>query len=278
MTPHPRRTVVRLLVAALIGAGVCSPVRAEPKASGLAAARPAAHRAIYRMTLASARNSSKIVDVRGGMMFEQADVCDGWTTEQRFDLRFTYVEGEETDMTTNYTTWESKDGLRYRYNVRKLVNGETDEEIRGNARLRFKGGPGEARYLMPDQTAAKLPPGALFPTAHTLTLLNKASRGDVFYNRVVFDGADADGAAEVNAVIAKPRPFETKIDSPLLKGQTMWPVRMAFFAADGSEVPEYEISSRLLGNGVVGGMTIDYGDFVVDVVLDRIEALPKSRC
>lgn len=278
ITPF-RRASVRLIVAALIGAGFCPPtaLQAAPAMSTVAV-KPAPHRAVYRMTLRSARNSSKISDVRGAMMFEQADVCDGWTTEQRFQLRFSYVEGEETDMTTNYTTWESKNGLRYRFNVRKLVNGETDEEIRGNARLRSRGGPGEAHYLMPEASTSKLPPGTLFPTAHTLVLLNRAAKGARIFSRVVFDGADAEGAAEVNAIIAKPRPFETTIDNPLLRGQKMWPVRMAFFSSDGGETPEYEISSSILANGVVGGMQIDYGDFTVDVVLERIEALPKSRC
>jgi len=277
MTTFPRRTVVRLLVAALIGAGMCPPA-GSAVAAPVVTVKPAPHRAVYRMTLRSARNSSKISDVRGAMMFEQADACDGWTTEQRFQLRFSYVEGEEMDMTTNYTTWEAKNGLRYRFNVRKLVNGETDEEIRGSARLKSRGGSGEAHYLMPDASTSKLPAGTLFPTAHTLALLNKAAKGEKFYNRVVFDGADAEGAAEVSAVIAKGRPFETAIDSPLLRGQTMWPIRMAFFASDGAETPEYEISSRLLANGVVGGMQIDYGDFIVDVVLEKIETLPKTRC
>jgi len=277
MTISSRRTVVRFLVAILVGAGACPPLEAVA-AAPVVTVKPAPHRAVYRMTLHSARNSSKISDVRGAMMFEQADVCDGWTTEQRFQLRFSYVEGEETDMTTNYTMWEAKNGLRYRFNVRKLVNGETDEEIRGSARVKSRGGPGEAHYLMPDASTSKLPKGALFPTAHTLALLNKAARGEKFYNRVVFDGADAEGASEVNAVIAKGRPFVTTIDSPLLRGQTMWPIRMAFFASDGAETPEYEISSRLLANGVVGGMQIDYGDFIVDVELEKIETLPKTRC
>ena len=70
----------------------------------------APHRAIYKMSLASARSSSTVSDVRGQMMFEWADACDGWTIEQRFQLRFLYTEGDQVDMTTNYATWEAKDG------------------------------------------------------------------------------------------------------------------------------------------------------------------------
>ena len=34
------------------------------------------------MSLASARSGSTVSDVRGQMMFEWADACDGWTIEQ----------------------------------------------------------------------------------------------------------------------------------------------------------------------------------------------------
>ena len=97
-----RRLVVRT-AAAIALAGVALPLtggQAEP--APVAATGITPHRAVYRMALHSARNSSKIADVRGAMMYEQSDACDGWTTEQRFQLRFTYAEGEEMNMTTHY--------------------------------------------------------------------------------------------------------------------------------------------------------------------------------
>lgn len=276
----PLRHLVVRTAAAIALAGVALPLtggRAEPAPVTATGITP--HRAVYRMALHSARNSSKIADVRGAMMYEQSDACDGWTTEQRFQLRFTYAEGEEMNMTTNYTTWEAKSGLRYRFNVRKLVNGETDEEVRGQARLRSKGGSGDVHYLMPEANVVKLPAGAMFPTTHTMKLLEQARRNERFFNRVVFDGADAEGATEISAVIGLAKLADSSVDSPLVSGQTSWPVRMAFFPlASSNDLPEYEISLRLLGNGIVGGMQIDYGDFIVDAVLERIEPLPKPKC
>lgn len=277
-----KRLAHRLFVAAGLGAALllasAAPSSPAPAAApGKVVLEP--HRAVYRLSLRSARNSSKIADVRGAMMYEQADVCDGWTVEQRFQLRFMYAEGDETEMVTNYTTWESKNGQRYRFNVRKFVNGDTDEEIRGSARTKGKGGAGEVRYVMPDADQVPLGRGALFPTAHTVALIEKAQRNERLFNRVVFDGADADGATEVNAVIGTARPADLPVDSPLLKNKTSWPIRMAFFPlADAQDTPEYELSMRLLSNGVIGSMQIDYGDFVVDAVLEKIEALPKAHC
>lgn len=284
-----RRSPIRL---ACLATAVAVLVPLTPLSSPFAAERrPAAqtqptvaadiapHRAIYRMSLLSARNSSKVTDVRGRMMFEWADACDGWTTEQRFQLRFVYAEGDEMNMTTNYTTWEAKNGLRYRFNVRKLVNGEVDEDLRGEATLKPGGGAGEARFTKPEETQMELQPGTMFPTAHTLAILEHARDQKPFFSRTIFDGADAEGATDVSAVIGKAAPVRKETEDPLLRNQTGWPVRMAFFPiASDAATPEYEMSIRLLRNGVVESMQIDYGDFAVDAVLEKLEPLSKSGC
>lgn len=287
-----RRTAVRsaaraaaaaVLLCGALAVPSATAARAESRSSAPVAAPVAAqiepHRALYRMTLAQARNSSKVNDVRGTMAFEWADACDGWTTEQRFQLRFAYTEGEVMDMATTYATWESKDGLAYRFNVRKLVNGEVDEEVRGDARLTRTGGAGMARFVKPEAKELELAPGTLFPTAHTLAILEHALRKERMFAAVVFDGADADGATEVSAVIANATRTAATAPEPLRKDREGWPVRMAFFPLDSdAETPEYEMGIRLLRNGVVDSMRIDYGDFIVDAVLEKLEALPKARC
>ncbi|WP_144428214.1 cell envelope integrity EipB family protein [Azospirillum thiophilum] len=275
-------TVGAALVAA-ISAGallVASPALAQPAATSMAAvgAKIQPHRAIYTMSLGSARNGSKVSDVRGRMMFEWADACDGWTTEQRFQLRFVYSEGDDMAMNTNYTTWEAKDGLRYRFNVRKLVNGELDEEVRGEANLK-PDGAGTAQFTKPEPQEMDLPAGTMFPTAHTLAIIDHAQRNDPFFTRTIFDGSDAEGPTEVSTVVGKPGAPRESAKDPLLKVAKSWPVRMAFFPLQSEAAqPEYEMSLRLLENGIAESMQIDYGDFTVKAVLDKIEALPKSGC
>nr|WP_211114216.1 cell envelope integrity EipB family protein [Azospirillum rugosum] len=293
-----RRFAARLALSATFGAflvtsasllALATPAAAAPGTppSGAApsgsppsgsAANIVPHRAVYKMSLLSARNSSKVTDVRGRMLFEWADACDGWTTEQRFQLRFAYSEGDEMAMNTNYTTWEAKDGQRYRFNVRKLINGEVDEEVRGEAVL-DKDGSGSASFSKPEPQEMKLPDQTMFPTAHTLAILDHAGAGEHFFNRIVFDGADSEGATEVSTVIGTAAEAKEDVTDPLLKGKTAWPVRMAFFPlkSDAAQ-PEYEMSLRLLQNGVAESMQIDYGDFTVNAVLEKIEALPKSGC
>lgn len=274
---------VGTVLAATVTAGAllaATPVLAQPAATSMAAvaAKIQPHRAIYAMSLGSARNGSKVSDVRGRMMFEWADACDGWTTEQRFQLRFVYSEGDDMAMNTNYTTWEAKNGLRYRFNVRKLVNGELDEEVRGEANLQADGA-GTAQFTKPEPQEMELPAGTMFPTAHTLAILDHAERNEPFFTRTIFDGSDAEGPTEVSTVAGKPGAPKEAGKDPLLKVGKSWPVRMAFFPVQSdSAQPEYEMSLRLLENGIAESMQIDYGDFTVNAVLEKIEALPKSGC
>jgi hypothetical protein len=238
------------------------------------------HRALYQMQLTGTRTGSSVTGVSGRMVFEWADACEGWTIEQRFQLTFQYAEGNRVEMVTNYATWETKDGLAYRFNVRRLMNGELDEEVRGDASTDALGA-GRARYVRPEAREEPLPQGTLFPTAHTLALLRAARANERFLAHVVFDGSDAEGPSEISAAIGAATRPRTSLQGPggdLLNG-TMYPVRMAFFPiASGNPEPQYEMTLWLLENGVAEQILIDYGDFRVQGTLRELEALPAPRC
>src|ERR1044072_667462 len=72
----------------------------------------APHRALYSMTLGSAKSSSNVVSARGTMVFEWGDTCDGWTIEQRYRLRMQYAESGDVEIASSYVSWEAKDGVR----------------------------------------------------------------------------------------------------------------------------------------------------------------------
>ncbi|HLJ63895.1 MAG TPA: cell envelope integrity EipB family protein [Stellaceae bacterium] len=253
---------------------------------GVSAAEIAPHRALYSLTLASAKSNSGVVGANGAMIYEWGETCDGWTVEQHFRLHIVYAESEAVDVASTLVTWESKDGLRYRFNEKRLRNGEVEEEIRGEAHLEGAGKGGVAEFERPEQSTITLAPGAIFPTAHTLLLIDKAKTGEQFISRNVFDGASVEAAGQITAVIGPeitPRleagvPANSVLANPIL-ARPSWRVRLAFFPADGkSEQPDYELGMRLLDNGVSEDMSLDYGDYTVRTTLDQIEALAKPGC
>jgi hypothetical protein len=242
----------------------------------------APHRALYTMTLGAAKSNSGIVAARGTMVYEWGETCDGWTIEQRYRLRMQYSETGEVEISSNYVTWEAKDGLRYRFNERKLRNGEVDEEIRGEARLEGPGQAGYAEFSRPSRPRVELAPGTIFPTQHTIDLIERAAAGEQFVARKVFDGAgEENSVVEITAVIGnaqEPAAESAPVKSPLLR-RPSWRVRLAFFPAGStSERPDYELGMRLKDNGVSQEMVLDYGDFAIKARLDELEALPKPNC
>jgi hypothetical protein len=252
----------------------------------VAAAGPAAgaeiapHRALYSMRLGKVRSGSSVVDARGAMEYEWGETCSGWTIEQRYRLRMRYAESPDAEIQSNFVTWESKDGQRYRFNDKEMRNGKVTQDLRGTARLDGPGKGGVALFSQPRPHARKLPAGVLFPSAHTILLIDAARRGRHFIVRKVFDGSADEGAIEVSAVIGPkliPDPAEEKL-SPLLR-RPGWNFRLAFFPADSNaEEPDYELGMQLLDNGVSQAMVIDYGEYVIDAKLDDIEPLPKPHC
>ena len=96
------------------------------------------------------------------MVYEWGETCDGWTVQQHFRLRLQYAEQDNVEVSSSLVTWEAKNGLRYRFNERRLRNGALDEEIKGEATLAGKGKGGSAEFTKPEATSFALPPNVSF--------------------------------------------------------------------------------------------------------------------
>lgn len=245
----------------------------------------AANRARYGVSLNSAKPDSGVVAVEGNMTVETGEACDGWTTEQRNKFTVHYTEDNpDLVLSATFVSWESKDGLRFRFSQRELKNGELDKEVSGEAQLTGKGQGGSVTFTKPSASTLDLPAGALFPTAHTGLLIERAAAGEGFLAAKVFDGTNDDNANDVTAVIGAPLNAEatatatSKVKSPLLQ-RPSWRVHLAFFPADITvDKPDFELTMRLLDNGISGDTVLDYGDFAIKAKLDEIESLPKPAC
>ncbi|MBL8697393.1 MAG: DUF1849 family protein [Alphaproteobacteria bacterium] len=264
-----------LLVVAVLGLTMPAALSAE--------ARLASHRAVYVLTLGTAK-ANGVAAVEGAMSLDWQETCDGWTMAQRMRFQLFDSDGESIDNDITFSSWESRDGLSYRFTMRTLRNGEVADELRGRATLDGRGKGGKAVFTLPENEILELPPGTLFPTEHTLELIDGAKAGRRTLTRPVFDGASVEGAMEVNAVIAAVAAAEAAVPgagkaAELVNGPS-WRVRMAFFRMDdqrGSE-PEYETTLRVFGNGVGTDFLFDYQEFSIKARLERLEMVPPPRC
>ncbi len=249
------------------------------------AVETAPHRAAYSFKLKSSRSDSRVVDIKGGMTYEIVDNCDGWTVNQTIVLSLFDQRNRAVRSVTSYSSWESKDGRRFRFNTRTTRNGKLSERYRGTATLKGDGSGGVAVFTLPKKKRMKLPPKSIFPTAHTELVMRRAKEGGAIIWRILFDGTTNDGPYGVSAVIGKARTGgagkQGKIQKMLgsLGKQKYWPIKLAFFPSNSqAPEPEYELSVGMYRNSIARWLVMDYGSFVIDAKLAKIEFLPKASC
>jgi hypothetical protein len=253
-------------------------------AGSLSAAKIVPHRALYSLSFGDATSHGNVIDARGVMFFEWLETCDGWTMEQKIRMKLFDTQGREIEQISDYSSWESLDGKKFRFKVRNTSDGQVLTELLGRASLGGKGGKGRANYSKPERKRIDLPSGALFPTAHTRMLIEQALAGESQFSRVVFDGNDERGAFEINAVIGtafSPRIEEPRTGkaNPLLINHTAWRMRLAFYLETSrTPAPEFEVGLEILDNGIAPKLVYDYGDYTIKAMLDQVEAAAAPAC
>jgi hypothetical protein len=235
-----------------------------------------AHKALYTLTLDKAKGND-VIAARGTMGYEVTDSCDGWAVRQRLRMTITNAEGQNIEMASDYATWESKDGLKFRFHMRQTTDTAVTSQTDGDATLQNAGGPGQAHYTSPRDNISRLPAGTVFPMAHTAAIIAAARDRKHFAGLPLFDGTDENGVEDSFVVVLdwKP-PMQTKW--PALSPLPSTRVNIAFFDhAPAAITPSYEVAMRYWENGVADDMKMNFGDFVMGAKLEEFSPLPR-RC
>jgi len=281
--------LIALCAAALLSCLAPSQTHSADKPSASAPIVLAPHQALYKITMTRNRSGTGLSAASGTVTFGLRDLCDGWTMEQNMRLRLSYAEGDDTEITSPTLTWEAKNGSALSFHVRRLTRDVGDEEDAGfDGRVkRDADGSGVAHYTSPmDKKDIMVTGSMIFPVAHTILTIQKAQAGEKMFAQTVFDGAEEEGFVDISTFIgaeagpvAPTDPAARAFSSaaPLMTPQA-WPVRQAFFKPDKDDAPDYEMSFILQPNGVVRGLEIDYGDFVLHGALTEIKPLPTHAC
>ncbi len=239
----------------------------------------AAHRALYRLTLEFVRGGD-VSGATGTMAYEVTDACEGWATRQRLAMTLTNRDGQDIELVSDYATWESKDGLSMRFRMRQTTDTAVTEQVEGAASLEAAGGPGTIHYTSPAEKDVALPPGTLFPMAHTEAIIAGAEAGKKFLTLPIFDGTGDRGAQDSFVVITSWGPT-TNPPYPALADLPSGKVHIAFFDRNpkpsgdkpaGS--PDYEVGMTYFANGVANELHMDFSDFVMGGRLSEFTPTP----
>lgn len=249
-----------------------------------------AHRAVYDLTLRETRKPNAIERVTGRMVYEfTGSACEGFTSKARQVTELVDPDGKTTLSDLRSTSWEDGAGKNYRFDSKTFSNSSLSKEIKGSAARRVDGGL-DIALTKPQADTSGFAPPILFPTQHTEAIIGEAEKGAATLGASVFDGtSDPDKEYATLTVIGREigSPPGDVLEKPATEGplgaSRRWPVRVSYFngsekAKSGESTPLYTMGFELYDNGVSRALRIDYGDFVLDGKLTKIEFLPAKPC
>ncbi|PZW42187.1 uncharacterized protein DUF1849 [Humitalea rosea] len=284
-----RRPLLALAVAALSAVPAwsqTSPVAATapaPRVAGVAIAGSEAlapHRAAYNLVLEHVRERSQVRSAKGAMLFEVADACEGWATRQRLTMTLTDSQGNDVETSSDYSTYESKDGRQLRFSMVQSSQGAVSNRIAGTAELQADGS-GTVTYTEPTEKTEPLTPGTLLPMLHTLRAIQLARGDGRLLSVPLFDGTTEDGAQDSTTIVAGWSGPQANERFPPLAPLASGRMRIAFFShtntnGGGASAPDYEVGLRYYENGVADELSMDFGDFTMGGQLAELVILPSG--
>ncbi|MGI9387672.1 MAG: cell envelope integrity EipB family protein [Methyloligellaceae bacterium] len=280
-----RKTIFRpmLLGVLLLGAHAGSALAFVPGG----AANLVPHRAVYEMTLDHSRPANGVAGVRGRMVFEFAGSgCDGYTMNMRLVTRIEAETGRSSTTDLRSSTWEEGHGKRFRFNSSQYRGQDLEESTSGDAERAAAENDVDVHVNAPKPKELKVPGPVLFPTQHSIAILEAAKKGKSILQARVYDGSGkGDKVYSTTAFIGKPvkpgakAPEKRVKNDEALEKIVSWPVSISYF--DNKEegtTPVYQLGFRFYANGISRDLVIDYGDFAIKGDLSSLELMPSQGC
>lgn len=278
------KLVLALLSASLLFGGLASPAEA------FAAKEPiklTPHRAVYQMTLDDARSASGITGIDGRMVFEfSGSECDGYTLNMRMVTQMTNSQGQTNLTDLRSSTWEQGNGDKFRFQSAQYLNDKLGDVTMGRAVRTTPDTAVQVKLSQPSRAELNLSGKVLFPTQHSLALIDAARGGQSLFQAQIYDGSEkGQKVYETTAFIGKPVApgTEPALEVPAkekgLAELVSWPVSIGYFEDKAGDLtPSYQIDFRLYANGVSRELLIDYGDFSIHGTLTSLEYLKAEEC
>ncbi len=245
------------------------------------------HRAIYEMTLEDSRSASGITGIDGRMVFEfTGSECNGYSLNMRMVTQMTDSQGQTNLTDLRSATWEQGDGQKFRFQSTQYLNDKLGDITMGRAvRVTFDAAI-QVKLSQPARAELTFGGQVLFPTQHSIALLEAAQKGDSLLQAQLYDGSEKGRKVyDTTAFIGKKKPagadpkLEQVAKDKGLGDLPSWPVSIGYFEAKpGDLTPSYQIGFHLYANGVSRELLIDYGDFSIHGTLSSLEYLKAKKC
>lgn len=247
------------------------------------------HRAVYEMTLQDSSAASNVANVRGRLVFDfNGSACEGYTLNTRLVTQTIDRDGKMTASDVRSSSWEQGNGGQFRFQSSQYLNQKLSETVGGKAARKESGQSILVALERPAKSELKLGGKTLFPTQHSLAILDAAREGRSVLQADLYDGSEkGDKIYETTAFIGKPTPpsankgQSSARNMEMLDTLTSWPVAISYFNQSQKPdegMPAYQLGFRLYANGVSRDLRIDYGSFSLTGELSQLEFHTPPDC
>jgi EipB-like len=247
----------------------------------------APHRAVYDLTLGTARGKSSVQAIRGGIVYDfSGSVCRGYELQTWQVYELDSGEGKTALSDFRSTTWEDGAAKAFRFNSQNSLNDQV-ETTEGKAERRADAVA--VALAKPEEKAIKLEAQVVFPTEQTRRIIAAARAGKTTLELPVYDGSETGQKLyDTLTIIGRAIPPDQRKPSDAAAGQAglaevrRWPVTISYFDRDqkndGEQTPVYALSYELYENGISRALLLDYNDFVVTAKLRSLEIRDAAPC
>ncbi len=248
------------------------------------------HKARYNLQMVHNNAPTKVSDIQGIMTYNFVKTCQSWLTDQTLNLEMVQTDGIPMRSVNHFFSDERFDGSEYHYASDNVINKQPVDRSVGKVFGDKKHEHYYAYHQGMDKQAQRLDyPNLTFPVHHLTEILYQSKKGNPIYHASVFDGSFADEPVSINAVTSSHRnTVDDTLKSVFAKykqylSPSSWSISYAYFkndgAADDSETsPDYESEVKMMENGIITELTIQYPDFILKGNLVGFEPLDKPRC
>jgi hypothetical protein len=286
MTQSTFRRVSQATLSALALLAVLPVVPAMAAGEGIVMAP---HRAVYEMTLATARGGSGVTAVAGRMVYElTGSACEGYTQNMRFVTQMVNQGGNAIVTDLRSSSWEEGNGKRFRFNSSQFRDEKPTEATAGDAARTSTTDDIKVELTKPAKKGLSLSARVYFPVQHSIALLQASKVGKSIFRADLYDGSEkGEKVYDTVSFVGRLRPPGANKELPQVKGAepldelAAWPVSIAYFEPGSDKtdaVPAYELTFLFFENGVSRKLFIDYGEFAMLGELKEITFHPPSKC
>lgn len=249
----------------------------------------APHRAVYEMSLVTARGGTGVTAVTGRMVYElTGSACEGYTQNMRFVTQMVNQSGNAIITDLRSSSWEEGNGKRFRFNSNQFRDEKPTEVTAGEAARASTTDDIKVELTKPGKKGLSLSQRVYFPVQHSIALIEAAKAGKTAFRADLYDGSEkGEKVYDTVSVIGRLRPpgnnrkLAAVKNAERLDELAAWPVAIAYFEPGSDKndaVPVYELTFLFFENGVSRKLFIDYGEFAIRGDLKEIVFHAPGKC